>query len=205
MDIYAAPTAMLRGVPGGLRLRGMMEIDGIASCTGSADLGFLTPDVHRRHRMVSRPWPVARGLGYGPPPADPHTVGRCDPRNVVVSTPVGTDDELSTELLVDSGHPVFFPGSSEFVPGILLVEAIRQTSMLTATRTRGFSALHTCVTRASVRFQGNAALDLPLTCTARADPVGGDLDGKPSARIRSKIEQVDRVVAEAEVTLTHAI
>jgi hypothetical protein len=182
-----------------------MEVDGIASCTGHADLGFPAPDGHRQHRLVSRPWAGARGLGNRPPAADPHTVGRCDPRNVVVSTPVGSDDALCTELLVDSGHPVFFPGSSEFVPGILLVEAIRQTSMLIAARTRGFSALHTCVTRASVRFRGDAALDLPLTCTAHADPVGGDPDGKPSARIRSTIEQLDQVVAEAEITLTHAI
>jgi len=204
MDIYAAPAPTINGIQG-LRLRGMMEIDGIAGCTGHADLSFLTPDVHRHRRTASRPWAGARDLGYGRTPADPQTVGRRDARNVVVSAPVGTDDALSTQLLVDSQHPLFFPESSEVVPAILLVEAIRQTSMLTASRTRGFSALHTCVTHASVHFPGNAALDAPLTCTAEAHPIAGSSEENSSARIRLKIDQLDRVVAEAEVTLAHAI
>lgn len=204
MDVSATPTPVTTGVPGGLRLDGTLAINGVASCTGHAELRFLAPDPHH-HRMVGRPWARARGLGYGLPPASPHTVGRCDPRNVVVSTPTNTDDTLSTQLLVDSGHPVFFSGNSEVVPGLLLVEAVRQTSILTATRTHGFSALHTCLTRLSVRFPDNALPELPLTCTAQAESVGDDRDEKPSVRIHSKIEQLDRVVAEATVTLAHAV
>jgi hypothetical protein len=112
---------------------------------------------------------------------------------------------VTTDLLIDSGHPVFFPASGDFVPGLLLIEAVRQTSLLTATRALGFSALHTSVTRASVRFRGDAALDQPLTCTARVEPAGAGPDGRPSARIRSTIDHLDRIVAQAELTLTHAV
>ena len=205
MDIYAAPAPAVTGGSGGLRLRGTMEIDGVAACTGHADLGFVTPDGHGHHRPAGRPWSGGRAPAYDLAPADPYAVGRCDPRNVVVTTPAPTDDGLSTQLLVDAGHPVFFPDGGGSVPGLLLVEAIRQSSMLTAARTHGFSPLHTCVTRAAVRFRGDAALDLPLTCTTRTAPAGGDLAGTPSARIRATIEQLGRVVAEAEVTLTHAV
>jgi hypothetical protein len=128
-------------------------------------------------------------------------VGRCDPRNVVVSTPVATDGALSTTLLVDSEHPVFFTEPGEFVPGLLLVEAIRQTSLLAAARTCGFSALRTQITSAGVQFRADAALGPPLTCTARADPVEVAGAAAPAARVHATIEQLAGIVAEAEVTL----
>jgi hypothetical protein len=211
MDIHAAPAATVGTTPGGLRLCGTMEIDGRASCTGHAELRFVVPDGHRRRGVVSRLRTEAHGLGRDTPPAEPHTVGRCDPRNVVVSEPAGTDDALSARLLVDPEDPMFFASHREFpshpddVPAILLVEAVRQTSMLAATRTHRFSALHTSVTHASLVFRGSAALDVPLTCTARADPGGGSLDEKRTARVLSTVHQLDRVVVEADLTLTHAI
>ncbi|MEK8108286.1 AfsA-related hotdog domain-containing protein [Micromonospora sp. M12] len=98
---------------------------------------------------------------------------------------------------------MFFAEHSEFVPGILLVEAIRQTSLLAVQRTHGYDARRTHVTRASVRFPADATLDLPSTCTAQAVPHDGDLDEGPTTRIRTEVRQLDRVVAEAELTLTH--
>ncbi|MFI5933934.1 AfsA-related hotdog domain-containing protein [Actinoplanes sp. NPDC051494] len=205
MDIRVAPAAPCGGIPGTLCLNATMEIDGTAAGTGRADLAMRAPDAYDRHRS-----PVPSWSGTRPAPADPHAVGRSDPRNVVVSRPDGTGDTLRTELLIadllDHGaHPVFVAEPGGPVPAILLVEAVRQTSMLLATRTRGFGAPHTCVTRASVRFPADATLDLPLTCTAEVVGGGPGPDGKPAAHLRATVAQLGSVVAEAEVTLTHAV
>ncbi|MDG4809538.1 AfsA-related hotdog domain-containing protein [Micromonospora sp. WMMD1120] len=198
VDLHASALSVTSGIPGGLRLRGTMEIDGTAGCTGHADLRFLAPSGPRRPAPTR--WSSPTTGRHGPPPVDPHTVGRCDPRNVVVSAPARTDDTLRTELLVDPGHPVFFAESGEFVPGTLLIEAIRQTALLAATRIRGYDASRTHVVRASVRFPRDAALGLPLTCAARVDPG----DDAPSTSIRSSVTQLGSVVAEAELTVAHS-
>ncbi|MBM2623742.1 hypothetical protein JIG36_50460 [Actinoplanes sp. LDG1-06] len=202
MDLDVAPTATSNGTAEHLRLRATMEIDGVACGTGLAGLAFLGAPPHRAGR---RSRAGTHDSGRRPGRAAPSAVGRHDPRNVVVSTPEGTGGTLTTELVADPGNLVFFPERTGLVPDLLLVEAIRQTSLLTANRDCGFRALHTWITRASVRLPGTARLDLPSTCTARVVPGDDDPGRDAVVRVSTTIHQLDDVVAEAEVSLSAVV
>ncbi|MDX6330113.1 MAG: 2-oxo-3-(phosphooxy)propyl 3-oxoalkanoate synthase, partial [Streptomycetaceae bacterium] len=58
-------------------------------------------------------------------PLPPATVGRDRPRDVVLSA-TGTPDVW--QLRVDPTHPVLFDHAVDHVPGMLIVEAIRQAA-----------------------------------------------------------------------------
>jgi hypothetical protein len=189
-------------VPRSLRLGGTLQLDGTEGCTGSAELVFVTPTVARNHRAKSRlaalaGAPVAVGPRPGTRPADPSLVGRCTPDNVVVSEPVREASTLTTTVLVDPSHPVFFKEAADSVPGLLLVEALRQSALL-AVATDGAPPCPTTLTRLSVHLRGHAELDLPLTCTARTEPGGIDATGRRLTRIRLTLHQAGRTTAQAE-------
>ncbi|MGW6704453.1 AfsA-related hotdog domain-containing protein [Streptomyces sp. NPDC054956] len=209
LDVRATPTTTAAGgVPRGLRLAGTLSIDGAPGCTGSAEVLFLPPTVARSHRATSR---LAAVRGDAPRPAaaarplaDPGAVGRSDPGDVVVSAPVIRDGASTTAIVVDPGHPVFFLDGADSVPGLLLVEALRQSAVLAAGRHHGFRPAETALTEMAVRFRGFAELDLPLSCTAVAGPVRRDAAGRACAPIRLTVSQLGHVTAEAEITAARA-
>lgn len=203
LGLTAAPARTVSGVPRGLRLGGSLEIDGRPGCTGSADLVFITPTVARNHRAVSRlaalgARPEGHGRGTGQRPADPADVGRRDPDNVVVSAPVSYGVQLRTAVLVDPGHPVFFAEGADSVPGLLLVEALRQSALLTAGHRHGLAARRAALTCLTVHVRGHAELDLPLSCTAVAEPPGHDAEGRRCVRVHLSVEQAGKVTAQAQ-------
>ncbi|MFD9304942.1 AfsA-related hotdog domain-containing protein [Streptomyces sp. NPDC060048] len=209
LDVRATPTSRAAsGVPRGLRLAGTLRIDGEPGCAGSAEVLFLPPAVARGHRATSR---LAAVRGDGPRPsgparplADPGAVGRTDPGDVVVCAPVVRGESSTTAIVVDPGHPVFFLDGADSVPGLLLVEALRQSAVLAADRSHGFHPAETALTAMAVRFRGFAELDLPLSCTAVAGPVRRDAAGRVCAPIRLTVSQLGKVTAEAEITASRA-
>ncbi|MHC0430244.1 AfsA-related hotdog domain-containing protein [Streptomyces sp. O3] len=202
LDLRASPTKTVAGVPRGLRLGGAMAIDGAPGCTGSAELVFLTPTVARNHRAASRLAALDADSAPGTNarrPVNPAEVGRVDPANVVVSAPVGRGSALTTAVLVDPAHPVFFAESADSVPGLLLVEALRQSALLAAGRVHGLSARHTALTSMVVHVRGHAELDLPLACVAVTEPVARDEEGRRQTRVQLSLQQAGKVAAEAQV------
>ncbi|MER7764663.1 AfsA-related hotdog domain-containing protein [Streptomyces sp. NPDC097619] len=210
MDIGAVPTKVVGGVPRGLRLTGALDIDGAPGCAGSAELVFLPPAVARTHRATSRLAAVSAGgprpdgAGAVRPSAAPGAVGRAEAADVVVSVPEGRGEVTTTAIVVDPGHPVFFLDGTDSVPGLLLVEAVRQTALLAAGRRHGFAPAETALTGLAVHFRGFAELDLPLSCTAVTGPVGRDGAGRPCATVRLTVSQLGKVTAEAEITAARA-
>jgi hypothetical protein len=96
---------------------------------GSGWLRCVPPRAYERLRWAGAPREPGR-----PPavtPADPATVGRRLPADVVVGPP---DTEGSRRLRVPIDHPVFFDHPLDHVPGILAIEAMRQTALATIGR-----------------------------------------------------------------------
>ncbi|MGW0737458.1 AfsA-related hotdog domain-containing protein [Streptomyces sp. NPDC002851] len=209
VDLRVAPTKSVHGVPRGFRLSGALELDGALGCTGAAELVCLAPGVARQHRASARlatlaareaPYPA----GPAPRPVAPGEVGRGDAANVVVSEPVPVRgvDGLVSVLVVDPAHPVFFAEATDSVPGLLLVEAVRQSAMLAVGRVVGLDVRRTVLTSLALHIRGFAELDLPVECTAVPQRESGERGATGEIRVvRSSLTmaQAGRVVVEADV------
>lgn len=205
LDLRVRPTSTVAGVPSGLKLGGTMRAEGSWGCAGSAELLFLTPAVVRDHRPADRQAALgARPLPVAAERADPAEVGRLEPDHVVVSVPVGEGPSLTMAVLVDPDDRAFFTKSADSAPGLLLVEALAQSALLTAGRVHGFAARRTVLTSMSVQVRGGTEPGLPQSWTARSEPGGLDTQGRRLAQVRLFLQQADRVTAQAEVTAAEA-
>jgi len=111
----------------GARLAGMsyhvhLYRSGAPIGTGRAHFDCLSPAVYGRVRDRPQPEPPAHPAA---PPLDPALVGRERPSEVVLAP---TADEHTWELRVDQTHPVFFDHPVDHIPGMLMVEALRQAA-----------------------------------------------------------------------------
>jgi 2-oxo-3-(phosphooxy)propyl 3-oxoalkanoate synthase len=92
---------------------------------GDADVTFrcIPPTVYGRIRPL-------RELGDTPlpPPIDPALVGRDRPRDVVLAATDHRDGPTRWQLRADRNHPLFFDHPVDHVPGMVVIEAIRQAA-----------------------------------------------------------------------------
>lgn len=202
------PTRVVGGVPRSLEFQCEAHLDGTRCLTGNASLLFLAPVLSRNYSRLSRGTALdlagrQEADGPAPQPADPSEVGRTDPRNVVVSEPTeATGYRLTTQVLAPPHHQVFATAADEdHVAGLLLLEALRQTALLTAGRTYGFTAARSTLGSVNVHFRGYAEQELPLRCVAVPGLLGHDVHGRPSVPVTLTVAQHGRVVAEATATV----
>ncbi|WP_189151549.1 AfsA-related hotdog domain-containing protein [Streptomyces lacrimifluminis] len=215
LDITLAPVDVVNGVPRGLDCRGDVAIDGVSCGSASARLQFLMPQVYRSHRAAGRQEslrstaPLVRPLAAmtvaGQEAAlavRPESVGRDDPRNVVVGPPLWAPyGEFVLPVACEPGHKVFEADSGGHVPGPVFLEASRQASLLAAAELHGLRPAHAMLTRWRAAFRGFGDADLPLTCTvATEDPVR-DGTGRPSVHTRLAFSQGSRVLCTATAVL----
>lgn len=96
--------------------------EGQLAATARLSLTLIAPTVYRRvrpERVFSsehRPLPLTA-------PVAPQSVGRTSPADVVLSP---TDEPNRWQLRVDTRHPVLFDHPVDHVPGMVLLEAVRQ-------------------------------------------------------------------------------
>ncbi|KUN00474.1 hypothetical protein AQI95_34845 [Streptomyces yokosukanensis] len=162
----------------GLHYEAVIRRDGRVAATGSATYTCVSPSVYRRLRAART------ADGASPPlpltsPIAPHEVGRLSPTDVVLS-PVPEPD--CWQLRVDTRHPVLFDHPVDHVPGMVLLEAARQT----AAALLGRACLPIGITSEFARY---AELDTPCLIAAHALPpqadgterviVTGRQDGEP--------------------------
>lgn len=194
----AAPSQMTFHVPIGEanykrgRLRsytmyGDCYIDGRLAMVSTGS-GILIPSaLYERARRVSvDPADVAEAA-EAPRPVAPERVGRHDPRNVVVSEPRTLEGRVETSVIVDLGHSSFFDHELDHVPGMLMLEAARQTAML-AVADGGWAPHETVPDRCEGRLTRYAALAPPAVCRAETEAVD-DADGLPARTIRVAFSQ----------------
>jgi 2-oxo-3-(phosphooxy)propyl 3-oxoalkanoate synthase len=152
----------------GTRLAGMsyqvqLYRSGSPIGAGRARFDCLSPAAYGRlrpHPQAGPPAPVpAPGLA-------PALVGRERPGDVTL-TP--TADERVWELRVDQTHPVFFDHPVDHVPGMLLVEALRQAAWHSAHPDR--------LELRSMRMEFHQYTELDRPCLVRATVTSGATAG----------------------------
>lgn len=158
--------------------------DGQVIATGSGDTKIFDATGYERLR-----WRGAGPRTVGTPPrvtpVAPGSVGVLDPADVVLGDAPGAD---SWRLRVDPSHPVLFDHGCDHVPGMLLLEGIRQAVRLASddpsASLESFDA----------RFQRFAELDEPVTVavTPNGNPTGATVTCR----------QRDHHVADADVRVS---
>ncbi|MFB6618334.1 AfsA-related hotdog domain-containing protein [Streptomyces sp. NPDC056367] len=194
------PDKVVDGVPRVLEFRLAMEIDGIPCGAGEASLVFLAPGVHTNHRRHSRAALLgassaadADRTGAGPL-VDPADVGRDDPADVLLRSPGTADGRLAVDVVLP-------PPADGEIPARVLLEAVRQASLLTAGRAHGLGAGRITLASLRAHFRGYAEPDLPLRCAAVWEPLGKDGAGRRLAPIALSLIQADRAVLEATTSV----
>jgi hypothetical protein len=202
VDMVLHPVDVINGVPRGLTCEARLSIDGVRCGDAKARTVFLMPKVYHNHRARGRA--ASRGNGYSVPALDERppaeAVGRCDPRNVVIGTPVPDDGgRLRIQVSAQPAHPVFAAGATDHVPSTVLLEASRQLAILAAGELHGFSASSCALGGWAARFQGFAEIDLPLMCTLRAEELRRDAAGRRVFPVALTFSQGARELATVTV------
>lgn len=174
----------------GLRLRHCVEIAGCHVMTTEFDFSWLSERTWARMRAGK----ATTGIPVVPR-CDADTVGRLNPRNVVIG-PLRPGDGGSTSaaVVVDTSHPTLFDHPVDHLPAMLQVEVFRQIALASAYRGTGQRAV---VTAMRCKFHNFAELDLATDCRCLLDETAPEADGWCWLR------QGDRVVAECELRLTY--
>lgn len=175
------PDKVISGVPRALEFDTLLEIDGAAAGTGSANLLFLAPMVHRSHREHSRHTVLAaagrhaehEAAADGAPCPGPAEVGRASAANVLLRSPVSVEGHrLSAAVRPPCTWPAGLAREDGAPASALLLEVLRQTALLTAYRLHRLDPRHCAPVALHTHFRGHAEPDLPLRCVAVAQPPG---------------------------------
>lgn len=107
------------------RLEVTIRRNGRTAATGTSRFTCLTPETYRRLRGAALSASPGPGPQEHPARMDPAEVGRTLPSEVVIAP---TDRPHCWLLAPDTRHPVMFDHAGDHVPGMVLMEAVRQAS-----------------------------------------------------------------------------
>ncbi|MFE0525292.1 ScbA/BarX family gamma-butyrolactone biosynthesis protein [Streptomyces sp. NPDC058954] len=128
-DFIVDATITTEGRRNAVTVRRRLEVtirrDGRTAATGKASFTCLTPETYRRLRGDALSVPPRPEPEEPPVRMDPSEVGRTHPVDVVLAP---TDRPLSWLLAPDTRHPVMFDHGGDHIPGMVLLEAVRQAS-----------------------------------------------------------------------------
>ncbi|PSJ28372.1 hypothetical protein B7P34_12825 [Streptosporangium nondiastaticum] len=184
-----------------LRGAATCRIGGRDAARFTGTLLFLEGDSYDDLRAGSS-GPRAPGTGEAPPRCEPSAVGRTDPRNVVIGglrtehpEAGGEPGETVADIVADPQDPVFYDHALDHLPGMLLMEAARQTALAARARTRAVPAGALLATGCRARFLAFAEQSAPARCRARP------LENTGTETFAVTVEQRGEAVAELEITV----
>ena len=135
-------------------------------------------------------------------PVPPARVGRTQPDNVVLLDAVSEPGFLRARMRIAGGHPSLFDHAQDHHPGMVLMEAARQMSVLAA-GTFGIAGPDSCfVTAMDASFTAYAELDSPVLLTTRQIP---SETGAFGARLHTAFEQDGVTIANATFTVADGL
>jgi 2-oxo-3-(phosphooxy)propyl 3-oxoalkanoate synthase len=175
-----------------------ISCDGTPLTTVDGSFSWVSPGEWSGLRTVFR---KSQGLGsvVGPAvsleAADPAAVGRRDPRNVVVGAVERSGDRGTAPLAIDPTHPFLFDHRLDHIPGSALLEASRQTAVLSLP---GVPERRQLIGVAS-RFDRFTELDLVTECRAEATATAAG-----HAQAHCVIRQGDTTTAELDLAFLEA-
>ncbi|MFE2480460.1 ScbA/BarX family gamma-butyrolactone biosynthesis protein [Streptomyces sp. NPDC059389] len=161
--------------------------DGLLLGTARTRFTIQDPAVYRRLRGPYADIAAANAAALPPArPMAPHRVGRESAEDVVLSP---TDRSDVWELRTDTAHPILFDHPVDHVPGMLLIEAVRQAAQaVSSPRAVVPVAMDTVFTR-------YAEFDSP--CRFHAEPIAPDA-------LRVHAHQNGALIFSSDVKLTDA-
>lgn len=173
-----------RGLLSQFDLTVVFAIDGQRVGTGEGVANVLTPDAYQRLRWNGA-GPRRIGDPVCPPPISPVVVGQSRPVDVVLGPQYA---ENRWRLRVDDRHPVLFDHPSDHVPGMLLLEAFRQSARAACGCPDADIAL------IEATYHRFVELDEPANVVAR-------IDAHDPWIVRTTVEQWGEVLASGVVRL----
>lgn len=187
----------------GLKFNGEACIDGQPAFDAGARLFILRKGSYQALRSHGRDARLqcARPVTARFARALPRTVGRRDPRNVVITEPTLLEDgQVSASLVVDVSHPYMFDHPLDHVPGNLVLEACRQVSVAAVAQRHGLATDSLIVVGITGDFGEFAELDLITRVTAEVGELSFDDRLQTSvAPVTLELTQADATVASAKV------
>jgi len=169
----------------GMRIHVHVLRDGRSLGTGNGVLSCASAAAYHRLRGDRREKARAAQHGRLPLPVPPPLVGRDRSADVVLAP---TADPRTWEVRSDLRHPVLFDHEVDHLPGMVLVEAMRQAACLAT----GWPEL--LVTALHSRFDRYVEFDRP--CLVRAEAGPSALGGAP---VRVVLEQDGSPVADGRL------
>lgn len=136
-------------------------------------------------------------------PAEPSEVGRINPANVVIAPPEEAGEgRLCTDMVLDLGHPCFFDHELDHVPGMLLLETLRQTALAAVARRHGLEASELYMTAIEADFRDFGELELQLSSSAEVGEFEHD-GPHPSVATELGLHQAGEQITKAHARVAH--
>ncbi|EAA7395818.1 hypothetical protein FCJ30_01675 [Salmonella enterica] len=127
-------------------------------------------------------------------------VGRQLIQNVVIGNKEISDRGLTTTVIVDQDHPSIFDHPLDHVPGMLLIEAYRQSALLAINHRLNIPSTELVINRYKVSFKRFCEFHLPVYCHVWLDRIHFT-GNKNNTVIPMTIFQNEEVVSTAELTI----
>lgn len=124
IEVSVVDIARRSGTVSSMRIDTVLRAGGIQIAEGSGWLRCVDPHVYDRLRR--RAVPDGPGLPLAVAPVPPAVVGRDRTDDVVIGL---GDREGTYRLRVPLNHPVYFDHALDHVPGMLAIEALRQSAV----------------------------------------------------------------------------
>jgi hypothetical protein len=204
LDMTTSDREYRDGVLASWGAQSALLIDGERVGRANVSAAVMPDPVYQRVREKIRARKPIEGAAPLDPvePAPPGEVGRINSRNVVIARPEQTDAGLKADMVLDLAHPCFFDHELDHVPGMLLLETLRQTALAGASRRHGIDSRELYMTAIEADFRDFGELELQLCSTAAVGPI--EDDGGVSAMPASlTLEQAGETITKAEARIAH--
>jgi 2-oxo-3-(phosphooxy)propyl 3-oxoalkanoate synthase len=201
-DIRIAGQERQSGTLASMALEAALIVDGLRVGSAGGAIHFVSPSSYRTLRR-NRPAADDDPAHVSVRRAEPHRVGRCDLRNVVVGElerPTGHEG-YTCRIVADTRHPSFFDHPQDHIPGMLLLEAYRQLALLAVADACAWAPESLLVVACDATFSRYAELDLEARCSASVGEPVLPRRGEAWVPVSLKVSQQGATLSEATVRI----